>query len=138
VEELSCASPEKILDMLSVLIKKYCSNPSSSTFESLQKEMEYHNTWADFWRYVIGVNVIPADRTNQAKKSYAGSLSKEEIEKETPAVIGYYNAYVLKNLTEFNYRWIRKICSCSRQKVPNAGEAITQETCRDTYPTIQR
>jgi G:T/U-mismatch repair DNA glycosylase len=132
VEELSCASPEQILDKLLVLTKKYGSNPSSSTLESLQMEMEYYNTRADFWRYVIGVNVIPADKTNQAKKSYAGSLSKEEIEKETSAVIDYYNAY-LKNSTKFNYRWIRKICFSSRQKGPKkAGEAMTRETYSPT------
>jgi hypothetical protein len=126
VEELSCASPEQILDKLLVLTKKYGSNPSSSTLEYLQMEMEYYNTRADFWRYVIGVDVIPADGMNQ------------EIEKETSVVIDYYNAY-LKNSTKFNYRRIRKICSCSRQKGPkSAGEAMTQETRRDSYPTVQR
>jgi hypothetical protein len=80
--------------------------------------------------------VCTINRPKQAKKDYTDSLF-EEIEKETPAVIGYYNAYVLKNLTEFNYRWIRKICSRSRQKGPkSSGEAMTQGTCRDTYPLI--
>jgi hypothetical protein len=68
VEELSCTSREQILDNLLVLTKKYGSNPLSSSFESIQKEMEYYNTWADFWRHVIGVNVIPAD--TRAKKTH--------------------------------------------------------------------
>jgi hypothetical protein len=68
VEELSCTRREQILDKLLVLTKKYGSNPLSSSFESIQKEMEYYNTWADFWRHVIGVNVIPAD--TRAKKTH--------------------------------------------------------------------
>jgi hypothetical protein len=35
-------------------------NPSSLTFPSCREEIEYYNIWADFWRYVIGVNIIPA------------------------------------------------------------------------------
>jgi hypothetical protein len=41
------------------LIKKYGVNPSS--FPSIDEEIRYHNTWADFWRFDIGLNVIPAN-----------------------------------------------------------------------------
>lgn len=57
--------PDKILSNLLVLINKYGTNPQSSSFE-LSEEKEYYNSWADFWRYVIGINVIPAD--TKAKK----------------------------------------------------------------------
>ena len=33
---------------------------SPRSFTSREDAMEYHNTYADFWRYDIGVNVIPA------------------------------------------------------------------------------
>jgi hypothetical protein len=52
--------PDKILSNLLVLINKYGTNPQSSSFE-LSEEREYYNSWADFWRYVIGINVILAD-----------------------------------------------------------------------------
>jgi P4 family phage/plasmid primase-like protien len=70
LEEESCSSllpPEldKILSNLFALINKYGTNPQSSSFEH-SEEKEYYNSWADFWRYVIGINVIPAD--TKAKK----------------------------------------------------------------------
>ena len=42
------------------MIAKYGTNPQSSSFTSHEDAKEYHNAWADFWRYYIGVNVIPA------------------------------------------------------------------------------
>jgi P4 family phage/plasmid primase-like protien len=42
------------------IIAKYGINPQSSFFASRHDAMEYYNAWADFWRYNIGVNVIPA------------------------------------------------------------------------------
>ena len=47
---------DKVLDM----IAKYGMNPQSSSFTSHEDAKEYHNAWADFWRYYIGINVIPA------------------------------------------------------------------------------
>jgi P4 family phage/plasmid primase-like protien len=42
------------------LISKYgTGNPSS--FSLFKEEVEYYNTWADYWRYVVGLNVIPVD-----------------------------------------------------------------------------
>ncbi|HYT02861.1 MAG TPA: hypothetical protein VEL70_08110, partial [Candidatus Acidoferrum sp.] len=32
------------------------------------QNLEDHNDWADFWRYKVGVNVIPADTVN--KRTY--------------------------------------------------------------------
>jgi hypothetical protein len=46
--------------------KKYGVNPAS--FSSLDEEIMYYNTCADFWRYVIGVNVIPAN--TKIKKTF--------------------------------------------------------------------
>ena len=42
------------------MIAKYGMNPQSSSFTSHEDAKEYHNAWADFWRYYIGINVIPA------------------------------------------------------------------------------
>ncbi len=47
---------DKVLEM----IAKYGTNPQSSSFASHREATEYYNAWADFWRYYIGVNVIPA------------------------------------------------------------------------------
>lgn len=47
---------DKVMD----LIAKYGPNPPSSAFTSYEDTKEYYNTWADFWHYDIGVNVIPA------------------------------------------------------------------------------
>jgi P4 family phage/plasmid primase-like protien len=58
--------PDKILSYLLVLINKYGTNPQSSSFVELSEQKEYYNSWADFWRYVIGINIIPAD--TKAKK----------------------------------------------------------------------
>ena len=49
-----------------LLIKKYGTNPSS--FSSIDEEIKFYNCWADFWRYSIGMNVIPAD--TKVKKTY--------------------------------------------------------------------
>jgi len=70
--EESCSSslppePEKVLNNLLIVINKHGTNPQSSSFGP-GEEKEYYNTWADFWRYVIGINVIPAD--TRAKKTY--------------------------------------------------------------------
>ena len=42
------------------MITEYRTNPQSCSFASRQDAIEYHNTYADYWRYDIGVNVIPA------------------------------------------------------------------------------
>ena len=42
------------------MLAKYGTNPQSCSFASRQAAIEYHNTYADYWRYDIGVNVIPA------------------------------------------------------------------------------
>jgi P4 family phage/plasmid primase-like protien len=59
--------PEKVLNDLLVLINKHGTNPLSSSFEP-SEEKEYYNAWADFWRYVIGINIIPAD--TRVKKTH--------------------------------------------------------------------
>ena len=59
--------PEKVLNDLLVLINKHGTNPISSSFEPSEVK-EYYNAWADFWRYVIGINIIPAD--TRVKKTH--------------------------------------------------------------------
>jgi P4 family phage/plasmid primase-like protien len=71
-EEESCSSslppePEKVLNDLLVLINKHGTNPQSSSFKPYE-EKGYYNAWADFWRYVIGINIISAD--TRAKKPF--------------------------------------------------------------------
>jgi hypothetical protein len=39
-------------------IEEKCGNAISSLYSN--QRTDYFNTWADFWRYVIGANVIPA------------------------------------------------------------------------------
>jgi hypothetical protein len=60
-------------------LKKYDAYPSS--FYSIGEEIRYHNTWTDFWRQDIGVNVILAN--TKIKKKYAHGIflkiSKEEM-----------------------------------------------------------
>lgn len=35
--------------------------------DTIIKNLKNLNDWADYWRYIIGVNVVPADsRTKQA------------------------------------------------------------------------
>ena len=36
-----------------------------TSFASRHDAIAYHNIWADFWRYNIGVNVIPVDTKNK-------------------------------------------------------------------------
>jgi hypothetical protein len=38
---------------------------TSSTGETKPGSLDDHNGWADYWRYRIGVNVIPADSRNK-------------------------------------------------------------------------
>ena len=52
---------QDIANKLANMIAKFGTNPQSSSFASRQDGMDYYNIWADFWRYEIGVNVIPAD-----------------------------------------------------------------------------
>ena len=47
------------------MIAKYGPNPESSSFASRHDAIAYHNIWANFWRYNIGVNVIPTDTKNK-------------------------------------------------------------------------
>jgi putative DNA primase/helicase len=42
------------------MLAKYGTNPQSCSFASRQDALEYHNSYADYWRYEIGVNVILA------------------------------------------------------------------------------
>src|SRR5919106_4132775 len=62
-EEKSTSSPllilSKINDYTSTI--KDDSNTQNYSFSTLKQQTNFYNTWADFWRYVIGVNVIPAD-----------------------------------------------------------------------------
>jgi hypothetical protein len=57
---------DQILDKILALITKHGTNPQSSSFASIREEIEYYNLWADFWRYGIGINIIPA-QTNIKK-----------------------------------------------------------------------
>src|SRR4051794_6582530 len=52
---------QEIPNRLVHMIAKYGINPQSCFFASRQEAMDYYNTFADFWRYEIGVNVIPAE-----------------------------------------------------------------------------
>jgi hypothetical protein len=74
------------LDNLFVLISKYGPNPLSSTFESVQQETEYWNACADYWRYYVGVNTIPANTrkkvTYEPWSEYQSSPISEEQYKE--------------------------------------------------------
>jgi hypothetical protein len=53
------------MDNVLAMIAKYGPNPESSSFASRHDAIAYHNIWADFWRYNIGVNVIPSDTKNK-------------------------------------------------------------------------
>lgn len=59
-EDSALPALNNVLARLLALIRTYGTNPSSLAFPSCQEEIEYYNIWADFWRYVIGVNIIPA------------------------------------------------------------------------------
>jgi hypothetical protein len=75
------------------------------------------------------------NKPKQAKKDYTGSLSEEKIEKESSAAIDYYNTDALKNSTKFNADLLGKSARVEDKSGPkSAGEAMTQETCRETYP----
>ena len=50
---------EDIVKKLRSLISSY--NGIAITSLTSSQKREYYNLWADFWRYVIGVNVIPAN-----------------------------------------------------------------------------
>ena len=52
---------QDIANRLSDMIAKYGAYPQSSSFAFHQDAMDYYNAFADFWRYDIGVNVIPAN-----------------------------------------------------------------------------
>jgi len=48
------------MDKVLGIVARYGPSPQSSSFASRQDALEYYNVWADFWRYCVGVNVIPA------------------------------------------------------------------------------
>jgi P4 family phage/plasmid primase-like protien len=78
--------PEKALGNLLILISKYGPNPLSSSFESVLQETEYWNACADYWRYYVGVNTIPANTrkkvTYEPWSEYQSSPISEEQYKE--------------------------------------------------------
>ena len=53
----------EILARLEEILKRFQSkfdgNINSPEFIGSEEETSYYNIWADFWRYVIGVNVVP-------------------------------------------------------------------------------
>lgn len=65
---------------LSEMEKKY-DNCSSSL--SVYQRTDYFNIWADFWRYIIGVNVIPANTRKKiitiSWKQYQNTPIAEEV-----------------------------------------------------------
>jgi hypothetical protein len=50
--------PQYYLTLLLGLVEKH---GDSATFTSQQERNKFYNAWADYWRYYIGVNVIPAN-----------------------------------------------------------------------------
>ena len=53
----------EILTRLEEILKRFQSkfngNINAAEFIGSEEETSYYNIWADFWRYVIGVNVVP-------------------------------------------------------------------------------
>ncbi len=56
----------EILSKIQEMIRQY-DNSLSFTYRC-DLDSNFFNTWADYWRYIIGVNVIPADGVN--KRTY--------------------------------------------------------------------
>src|SRR5215210_9196792 len=54
---------------------------------------EWFNTWADFWRYVIGVNVIPADTRNKVTSIKWAEFQHKPISEEQHEKWKADNAY---------------------------------------------
>lgn len=50
-------APQYYLDRLLTLLGKY---NNISALDSWEETTEFHNAWADYWRYYVGVNVIPS------------------------------------------------------------------------------
>ena len=46
-------------NILNAFESKYNGNINNPEFIGSVDETTYYNTWADYWRYVIGVNVVP-------------------------------------------------------------------------------
>ena len=46
-------------NILNTFQSKYSGNINNPEFIGSVDETTYYNTWADYWRYVIGVNVVP-------------------------------------------------------------------------------
>jgi P4 family phage/plasmid primase-like protien len=57
---LSAPDPEEYLQRLHSSIRYHGAN-GKTMFSSSIEEINYHNAWADYWHYFIGVNVIPVD-----------------------------------------------------------------------------
>jgi putative DNA primase/helicase len=57
-------SPESILKHVSAMLSNKNSNEPPLSRPS-KRDVEFCKVWADYWRYVIGVNVIPADTRNK-------------------------------------------------------------------------
>jgi len=80
VKTLSDNSPQYYLDRLLTLVDKHNKN---STFNSWEENTEFHNAWADYWRYYIGVNVIPSigkmKRPTEKWEMYQDKPIPEEI-----------------------------------------------------------
>ena len=66
------------------MIKQY-DNSLSFTYKC-DLDSNFFNTWADYWRYIIGVNVIPADGISTSdsyeewKKFQQNPVSEEQHE----------------------------------------------------------
>ena len=66
-EEKCTSSPQLILSKINDYTStiKSDSNTQNYSFETLEQQTSFYNTWADYWRYVIGVDAIPADTRNK-------------------------------------------------------------------------
>jgi hypothetical protein len=74
----------EILSKIQEIIKQY-DNSLSFTYRC-DLDSNFFNTWADYWRYIIGVNVIPADgiykRSYEEWKKYQHNPISEEQHEE--------------------------------------------------------
>lgn len=82
------SAPRFYLDRLLTLLEKYKNN--NSIFNSTEEKIEFHNAWADYWRYYIGTNVIPS--IGKMKRP----IEKWEIYQDKPIPEEAYNGWKSK------------------------------------------
>ena len=71
-----------ILKKVEQMLSAWQTMESSLTFLSIESENEWYNSWADYWRYVIGVDPILANTRNKTPLVHWTEFQNDDVPEE--------------------------------------------------------